>query len=179
MRRGRSTGNPTRAQQARFDAIWEIGCIVARSLGLGFVPCEIHHLTIGGKHGAPRRGHDFSVGLNPWSHRGEPFGGMSADTCERLFGASYARQPRRFRQEVGSDDYLLDLQNTLIEDHTRKVALNQQQYDQAFEAGRRARQAGKPRDGGPLYAMGADGYELRQRWQEGWDAEDQDRGQVA
>jgi len=117
MKRGRSTGNHTVAQQQRMDAIREIGCIVAQSLGLGYVPCEVHHLTVGGKHGAKRRGHDFTVGLNPWSHRGEPFGGMSADTCERLFGPSYAKQPRRFRQEIGSDDYLLDLQNTLIEQH--------------------------------------------------------------
>lgn len=117
MKRGRSTGNPTVAQQQRMDAIREIGCIVAHSLGLGHVPCEVHHLTIGGKHGAKRRGHDFTVGLNLWSHRGEAFGGMSAETCERLFGPSYAKQPRRFRQEIGSDDYLLDLQNTLIEQH--------------------------------------------------------------
>lgn len=117
MKRGRSTGKPTAAQQARMDAITEIGCIVAHSLGLGHVPCEVHHLTVGGKHGAKRRGHDFTVGLNSWSHRGEPFGGMSAETCERLFGPSYAKQPRRFRQEIGSDDYLLDLQNTLIEQH--------------------------------------------------------------
>lgn len=122
MRRGRSTSAPTKVQQARFDAIREIGCIVSRSLGLGFVPCEIHHLTVGGKHGAPRRGHDFTVGLNPWSHRGEPFGGLSATRCEELFGPSYARQSRRFRQEIGNDDYLLDLQNTLIEQHTRKAA---------------------------------------------------------
>lgn len=122
MKKGRSTTTPTKAQQARFDAIKDIGCIVARSLGLGWVPCEIHHLTVGGKHGAPRRGHDFTVGLNPWSHRGEPIGGMSAARCEELFGPSYARQPRRFRQEIGSDDYLLDLQNTLIEENTRKAA---------------------------------------------------------
>lgn len=122
MKRGRSTTTPTKAQQVRFDAIKDIGCIVARSLGLGWVPCDIHHLTVGGKHGAPRRGHEFTVGLNPWSHRGEPFGGLSAARCEELFGPSYARQPRRFRQEIGSDDYLLDLQNTLIEENTRKAA---------------------------------------------------------
>ncbi|TAA18703.1 hypothetical protein EA658_16585 [Pseudoxanthomonas winnipegensis] len=120
MKRGRSTGNPTLAQQQRFDTIREVGCVVARALGLGWVAAEIHHLTVGGKHGAPRRGHDFTVGLNPWSHRGEPFGGMSAETCERLFGPSYAKQPRRFRQEVGNDEYLLDLQNTLIEQHRKQ-----------------------------------------------------------
>lgn len=122
MKRGRSTGNPTVAQQQRMDAIKEIGCVVAQALGLGFIPCEVHHLTVGGRHGQKRRGHDFVIGLNPWSHRGEPFGGMRADTCERLFGPSYAKQPRRFRQEIGSDDYLLDLQNTLIQQHLEKTS---------------------------------------------------------
>ena len=115
MRRGRSTSSPTKAQAARFDAILETGCVVAHSLGLGYVPCEIHHLTVGGRHGQKRRGHDYTIGLNPWSHRGVPFGGMSAARCEELFGPSYARQPRRFRDEIGSDEYLLAVQNTLIE----------------------------------------------------------------
>ncbi|WP_281915968.1 Ref family recombination enhancement nuclease [Caldimonas thermodepolymerans] len=122
MRRGRSTGAPTAAQRARFLAIREIGCIVARALGLGYVPAEIHHLTVGGKHGAPRRGHDYTIGLNPWSHRGVPFGGMTEAQCYARFGPSYAREPRRFRQEIGNDDYLLDLQNTLIEEYRRKTA---------------------------------------------------------
>lgn len=126
MKRGRSTSNPTIAQQQRMDAIKEIGCIVAYALGLSFgenpVPAEVHHLTVGGKHGQKRRGHDFTIGLNPWSHRGEPFNGMSAETCEKLFGPSYAKQPRRFRQEVGNDDYLLDLQNTLIEKHLENTS---------------------------------------------------------
>lgn len=126
MKRGRSTRNKTKAQLARLDAIKDIGCIVAYSLGIRFgekpVPAEEHHLTVGGKHGQKRRGHDFTIGLNPWSHRGEPFGGMSAARCEELFGPSYARQPRKFRQEVGSDDYLLDLQNTLIKQHLEKTS---------------------------------------------------------
>lgn len=101
MRRGRSTGTPTKAQRARFQAIQEIGCICCLQQGLGWSPAEIHHLTVGGRHGQKRRGHDYTIGLNPWSHRGVPFGGMSAAQCEELFGPSYARQPRRFREEIG------------------------------------------------------------------------------
>lgn len=121
MKRGRSTSKPTVEQQQRMDAIKDIGCVVAQALGLGFIPCEVHHLTVGGKHGQKRRGHDFTIGLNPWSHRGEPFGNMDEDTCERLFGPSYAKQPRRFRQEIGSDDYLLDLQNTALDQYWGRV----------------------------------------------------------
>jgi hypothetical protein len=114
MRKGRSTGTPTKAQQARHDAIREAGCIVARMRGLGFVPAEIHHLTIGGKHGSKRRGHDHVVGLNPYSHRGYPFGGMSAARCEELFGPSYARQPRLFRETFGQDAALEAFQAQLL-----------------------------------------------------------------
>lgn len=105
MKQGRSTGKPTKAQQARHDAIREIGCIVAALRGLAFVPCELHHLTVGGKHGAKRLGQDHVVGLNPWSHRGVPFNGLSAEECAEIFGPSYARTPRAFRDEY--PDHLL------------------------------------------------------------------------
>lgn len=113
MKRGISTGAPTKAQQERFDAIKEIGCVVARLRGLGFVPCEIHHLTVGGKHGQKRRGHRYTVGLNPWSHRGEPFSNYTAAECRRMFGPSYAREPRAFR-ELYPDDWMLERQDELI-----------------------------------------------------------------
>ncbi len=114
MKRGRSTGNPTKAQQARMDAIKERGCVVAFRRGHGFVYAEIHHLTIGGKHGQKRRGHDFVVGLNPWSHRGVPFNGWTAAECLAMFGPSYALEPRRFREEIGSDDELIALQDEIL-----------------------------------------------------------------
>lgn len=114
MKRGRSTGNPTKAQRARFDALHEIGCIVAVMRGMKRVPCEIHHLTIGGRHGQKRRGHEFTIGLNPWSHRGETFSGLNEAQCDTLFGPSYARQPRLFRQVIGQDDFLLGYQDELI-----------------------------------------------------------------
>lgn len=115
MKPGRSTGNPTKAQQSRFIAIRDIGCVVALRLGIGYVPCDIHHLTIGGKHGQKRRGHDFTVGLNPWSHRGVPFNGWSAQQCEAMLGPSYALEPVRFRAQVGDDESLLAEQNRLID----------------------------------------------------------------
>lgn len=114
MRIGRSTGSPTSAQRRRHDAIREFGCIVAHMLGMGRVPCEIHHLTIGGKHGSKRRGHDHVVGLNPWSHRGEPFGGRTASQCQAMFGPSYARQPRAFRERFGRDDELERVQAEVL-----------------------------------------------------------------
>lgn len=113
MFRSRSTGKPTVAQVARFEAIHRGGCIASRKRGQ-VVPCEIHHLTVGGLHGQKRRGHDFTIGLSPWHHRGEPMFGLSHAECEARFGPSYARQPRRFREVFGRDDELLAYQNEIL-----------------------------------------------------------------
>lgn len=112
MKRGRSTGTPTRAQQARFDAIREVGCIACRMRGLARF-AEIHHLTVGGRHGQKRRGHDATIGLCPWHHRGENTSGERDPAA--LYGPSYAHQPRAFRETFGSDEALLAMQNELIE----------------------------------------------------------------
>lgn len=115
MKRGRSTGTPSKSEVERFDRIKEVGCIAAHTLGLGWVYAEIHHLTVGGKHGQKRRGHEFTIGLNPWSHRGVPFGGLSAAECYEMYGPSYALEARKFRALFGNDDRLLDYQNRLLE----------------------------------------------------------------
>lgn len=115
MKRGRSTGKPTKAEQERLDAIKEVGCIIARILGLGFVPCEVHHLTVGGRHGQKRLGHDKTVGLNPWSHRGAwSLVAECPDTAQLTYGPSYAETPRAFR-ELYPDWYLLETQNEWLE----------------------------------------------------------------
>lgn len=109
----RSTPKPTRLQVARFEAIHHLGCIACRKRGQ-VTPCEVHHLTIGGRHGQKRRGHDFTIGLCPWHHRGEPTFGLSHIVCECRFGPSYAREPRRFREVFGQDEELLAYQNELL-----------------------------------------------------------------
>lgn len=120
MRKGRSTGKPTAAQQRRFDRIKDPdpdtgpGCLIAHILGIGWLPAEIHHFTIGGHHGQKRRGHDFTIGINSWSHRGVPLDGWTLDECYEKLGPSYARQPNAFRETFGSDDELLALQNELL-----------------------------------------------------------------
>ncbi|WP_372174383.1 hypothetical protein [Xanthomonas axonopodis] len=57
--------------------------------------------------------------------------------------------------------------------------MNQHQYEQAVDTGRRARQAGKKRDQLPQYGSGKDGELLRDACQEGWDAEEESRRQAA
>lgn len=92
--------------------------MIARERGLGFMPCEVHHLTCGSRHGAKRLGHEYTVGLNRWSHRGVPLTeyGWDAATCREKLGPSYAREPAAFRAQY-PDSYLLQLQDAqLMED---------------------------------------------------------------
>ena len=101
---------PTKEQQRRQDAAREAGCIVARRLGLGFVPGEIHHLVEGGR----TISQDHTVCLNPWSHRGEVWGQWTAAQCRAVFGTSLAREKRAFHDEYGDNLALLKSQNALI-----------------------------------------------------------------
>lgn len=112
MRQGRSTGTPTKAQASRFFAIKEIGCIVCLVRGVRRA-AEIHHMTIGGLHGQKRRGHDFTVGLCSWHHRGENAFG-SQKLGEETYGPSYALSPKFFREAFGNDDALLKLQDAAL-----------------------------------------------------------------
>ncbi len=101
--------------QMRHVALREIGCLVAYMRGLGFVPAEVHHLLTTQRHGTgKRRGEQFTIALNPWSHRGVPFGGWTAEQCRKELGPSYAREPRLFREQFGDDETLLAKQNELI-----------------------------------------------------------------
>ena len=121
MKQGRSTGKPTKAQQSRFDAMKERGCVIARLRGQGMVYGELHHMTVGGKHGAKRLGHDATVCLNAWSHRGEAFGQWDTPAkCLEAFGPSYAKEPRAFRA-LYPDHYLTELQRRVLELTTEQL----------------------------------------------------------
>lgn len=111
---------------------FEIGCIVARKRGIGFLPADEHHLTLGGRHGAPRLGHDQTVGLNRWSHQGRPLPeyGWDAAECRRRLGPSYAIEPDAFRalwtdtgNAEAAQDAMLAYQNQLIADHERRTSI--------------------------------------------------------
>ena len=102
---------PTKAESLRMDLIVQAGCIAHWQLGK-VCACEVHHLTVGGKHGAPRLGHAFTVGLCSWHHRG--VGPLPARVMEAEIGPSYARNPRAFRQQFGDDSALLRIQRVRI-----------------------------------------------------------------
>lgn len=100
--------------EMRWDAIRDIGCLACRLRHPTLVTaCEVHHLTVGGKHGQRRRGHMATIGLCPWHHRGVP------NTCGRQrlrqwLGPSYAHEPVTFRETFGDDAFLLQAQDQLI-----------------------------------------------------------------
>lgn len=112
--RSRGKKKPTKAEAAYMDAIARRGCVIAWVLGMDRIPGEVHHLTVGSKHGAPRRGHKDTVCLNSYSHRGVPFGGWTFDQCKAAFGPSLALEPKAFREKY-PDSLLLELQQQLLD----------------------------------------------------------------
>ena len=113
LRQGRSTPRPTPAQERRFALIKDIGCLACRKRGITEQGCEIHHQTLDGKAGQRRLGHDFTVGLCCWHHRGGRPPGVTFAEMVRTFGPPLTRS-RLFREMFGSDAELLELQNRLI-----------------------------------------------------------------
>jgi hypothetical protein len=104
---------PTKAEKLRMDLIVEGGCVCCLQFAGLVCLCEVHHLTVGGKHGAPRLGHAHTVGLCVWHHRGNPYPWPEA-TMAGLVGPSYAREPSEFRRVFGGDEGLLRLQSARL-----------------------------------------------------------------
>ena len=103
MKKGRSTGTLTKEEEKLHRAIRDLGCICCWMVGIGPVPCAIHHLTVGGKHGQKRRGHEFVLGLCDWHHQGYlPQDCSSVKEAEEWYGYSYALTPAKFRQSFGN-----------------------------------------------------------------------------
>lgn len=106
---GTSLPNPTKAEALRHDLIREGGCICCWIYAELHTPCEVHHLTVGGKHGAPRRGHAFTLGICVWHHRG-----VGSTSLIASVGPSYHHTPRKFREVFGNDDELMIVQARVL-----------------------------------------------------------------
>lgn len=109
-----STRKPTKAQQKRFEQLKALGCIACRKHAPWFAPAEIHHLNLGGKAGQKRRGHDFTIPLCEWHHRGLPGEFWLVSEATAILGPSLAKSSKRFRETYGTDDELLAEVNKLI-----------------------------------------------------------------
>ena len=105
--RGSPLGAMTAAQSDRADRLKAMGCLCCWLEGCGYVPAELHHITVGDRHGQLRLGHDETVPLCIWHHRGRKFDGRTEEYCRRAFGPSLALQPERFRKRYGSAESLV------------------------------------------------------------------------
>jgi len=115
MKRGRSTGNQTKAEAAWIRTVKEAGCICCYERGYKRDPdgplAEAHHLLSGGI----RIGHGSSVGLCAWHHRGELIvSAWTRSTHEKMLGPSLARGSVPFHAVFGDDEELMRKQNQLI-----------------------------------------------------------------
>jgi hypothetical protein len=114
MRRGRSTGNPTKAEAAHIDRIKRAGCLCCLDRGFAHDPdgpaVEAHHLLSGGI----RRGHLHTVGLCPWHHRGRlVVQSWNHAKHREVLGPSLSEGSVPFHAEFGSDEELTEKQRAL------------------------------------------------------------------
>lgn len=119
MKRGLSTGTPTRAEAYRIETAKEgpcIACLLMHERGdlvekLVVYGCDYHHLTSGGI----RRGHRYGIALCVWHHRRQPFGQWTHRQMAAIYGPSLLDGSKAFHQSVGSDAVLLARQDALLD----------------------------------------------------------------
>lgn len=112
MKRGRSTGKPTKAEADRIVQSKEgpcIACMVRAVSGLMspedvVVGCDYNHA----KSGNIRRGHIDGYALCIYHHRRHPIHGG-----REKYGPSLMDGSRLFHDTYGSDDELIEMQTTM------------------------------------------------------------------
>jgi len=109
-----STGKPTKAQQARFEALREMGCICCWNyLGVK-VAAEIHHIVDRG-YRSHSGGHDATIPLCPWHHRRVMHSGVTESEMIGVLGPSLAASKRQFIETFGTERQLLETVNAILE----------------------------------------------------------------
>lgn len=84
-----------------------LGCLTCAIAGHGYAAPDIHHLLEAGR----RLGHDQTIALCPWHHRGVAHSHAAPSLMEHLKGPSLAIDSRAFHARYGDDQSLLDMQN--------------------------------------------------------------------
>lgn len=111
MKRGRSTGNPTKAEASRIVAVKEGPCVACLIFtGQSYLGCDAHHLLSGGR----RIGHMATVGLCAYHHRRVMPEGETGVSMFEQFGPSLMDGSKLFREAYGTDVELLALQNQIL-----------------------------------------------------------------
>lgn len=111
MKRGRSTGAPTKEEAARIVAVKEGPCIACFIHCHEYLDgCDAHHILSGGR----RIGHMATIGLCAWHHRGVPYEGCTASVMREELGPSLMDGSLRFRQAYGTNEALVNMQNEYL-----------------------------------------------------------------
>ena len=102
-----STKKPTEAQAWRLEQIAAMPCIACEKEQCAQPNrTEVHHLVDKGTR-ALSGGHDSTMPLCSWHHRGEPLEGMSSADMEFYCGPSLALSKRKFVELYGTERELL------------------------------------------------------------------------
>lgn len=99
----------TKSEQKWCDSVRQLGCIVCRNEGRGYVPCSVHHILSGGR----RIGHHHVIGLCPTHHQS----GLNNDQF-------VSRHPfrRAFEKRYGTEDELLAQTRELVNNKIKVAA---------------------------------------------------------
>ena len=102
-----STGKPTQSQAQRLERVASMRCIACEIYGTYQPwPTEVHHLVDKGyrKHSG---GHDATIPLDSWHHRGVVKDGLTSSDMTMLYGPSLAKNKRAFVGVFGTERDLL------------------------------------------------------------------------
>jgi hypothetical protein len=76
-------------------------------------PVEVHHITSAGR----RLGHDATLPLGSWHHRGTPRDGLRPSQMEQVYGPSLALNKRAFVRCFGLELELLQKVNAALREN--------------------------------------------------------------
>lgn len=105
------------AQRVRFAELHDIGCIACMLAGVGWVAPEQDHRNNCDLAGMKRTegGHDETLALCCWHHRGIPWDGWTAAKCLEKAGPSKHLAKKRFIDRFGTISELHAMQAKLLE----------------------------------------------------------------
>lgn len=99
----------TASNIARFRKLSDLGCYCCAKMGW-YAPPDIHHILSGGR----RKGHDATIPLCAWHHRGHCEMGWNKARMRLRFGPSLADGSKPFHAHWGTQLEILDEINATI-----------------------------------------------------------------
>lgn len=106
----------TRADELRYQAFQDIGCICCVYEGHPQTPAEVHHIT--------QADNQQTLPLCPWHHRGAIPSGLSGAQATAFYGPSLAISRRSFEIHYGLEEQLLESVNLRVRAVLARQALS-------------------------------------------------------